>query len=229
MARTPWAPTRLSRMIAKAAAPRRPLARPSALSAKPSSCRPPVTSASAATTTPAARAVGRARLAATSQTRPASPPKAAPINGKAQATRPTGRVESSAPSQGKRVKNTRASAKSLNRGRKLCSRTFAIAGQKTPFPFIWQEPLRGVEVSLSRFPEGPPTVTETPTPETASLSEIAGLFAHLPTADDAAAERLPAPIRVSSPNRPGRLADWRTSRCGWPVGKAKPNHAWSAR
>ena len=35
-------------------------------------------------------------------------------------------------------------------------------------------------------------VTETPTPETASLSEIAGLFAHLPTADEAAAAG-PAP------------------------------------
>ena len=66
-------------------------------------------------------------------------------------------------------------------------------------------------------------VTETPTPETASLSEIAGLFAHLPTADEAAAEA--ARTHQGQLTKPagslGRLEDIAVWMASW-QGQAKP-------
>jgi hypothetical protein len=80
-ASAPKLPMRLSRMISNLRSGVRPPPKPSAVSARPSSCSPPVSRIAAATVQTAATAAGSPRLRAAQNTAAASAPSTAPTTG----------------------------------------------------------------------------------------------------------------------------------------------------
>ena len=87
MAAAPNVPTRLSSMISSLRSAVTPPPKPSAVSARPSSCRPPVRSIVAPTASPAATSSGSPSATVTTSTTPPIRPTAAPTTGKTRAPR----------------------------------------------------------------------------------------------------------------------------------------------